>query len=118
MDIRPIRSDSDLDVALARIHALWGSSAGTPAGDELEVLAVLVSEYERVHYSLSSWNKVSECKPKTDEFVLVWFRHSPGSFHVARLGEHVWWSSTFARLSEPDLWRSLDPLAPSDEDGK
>ena len=46
MQIRPIRTDKDHRNALAEIEKLWGASAGTPAGDKLNILATLVETYE------------------------------------------------------------------------
>jgi HTH-type transcriptional regulator / antitoxin HigA len=46
MMIKPLRTDADNAEAIARIEALWGSSPGTPEGDELDVLATLVDQYE------------------------------------------------------------------------
>ena len=48
--IRPIRSDTDLDAALSRLDAIFDAEPETPAGDEREVLAALVSDYERRHH--------------------------------------------------------------------
>lgn len=52
MRIRPIRSEADYDEALQRVEALWGSTSGTPEGDELDVLVSLVEAYEREHYPI------------------------------------------------------------------
>ncbi len=41
-----IRSDEELAAALARIEQLWEAPIGTPAGDELDELVVLVERYE------------------------------------------------------------------------
>jgi HTH-type transcriptional regulator / antitoxin HigA len=49
MRIKPIRTEEDLDEALRRVEVLWGSSSGTPQGDELDVLIPLVEAYEREH---------------------------------------------------------------------
>ena len=49
MEIRPIRNAKDHDRALREIERLWGSAAGTPQGDRLEVLTALVDAYERKH---------------------------------------------------------------------
>ncbi|HEY5817377.1 MAG TPA: helix-turn-helix domain-containing protein [Mesorhizobium sp.] len=46
MDIRPIRTDEDHYLALKEIEALWNADAGTPEADKLEVLAILVEDYE------------------------------------------------------------------------
>jgi len=47
--IRPIRTEADHAAALAQIDALFAASPGSAESDRLEVLAVLVSEYERTH---------------------------------------------------------------------
>src|SRR6266480_2942848 len=52
MRIRPIRSEADYDEALRRVEALWGSTSGTPEGDELDVLVSLIEAYEREHYPI------------------------------------------------------------------
>ena len=46
MDIRPIRTEEDHREALREIERLWGSPIGTPDGDKLDVLAILVGVYE------------------------------------------------------------------------
>ena len=45
-ELKPIRSDADHAAALTEVERLWGSKSGTPDGDRLEVLAVLIDEYE------------------------------------------------------------------------
>ena len=52
VDIKPIRSESDHEAALAEIERLWGAPAGTPEGDRLDVLATLVDAYESEHYPI------------------------------------------------------------------
>lgn len=54
MDIKPIRSEQDYDKALKRIEEIWGALLGTPDGDELDILATLVEEYEDEHYPIKS----------------------------------------------------------------
>ena len=49
MRIKAIRTEADHGAALERIDALMGASAGTPAGDELDVLVDLVEHYEEKH---------------------------------------------------------------------
>lgn len=46
MEIRPIRTDQDHRAALKDIEAMWGAEEGSPEGDRLEVLAILVEAYE------------------------------------------------------------------------
>jgi hypothetical protein len=52
MEVKPIRSDNDYRDALRRVEALWGSHAGSPEGDELEVLLTLIEVYERSHFPI------------------------------------------------------------------
>lgn len=44
--IKPIHNDEDYKIALARVEPLWGAKQDTPAGDELDVLLILVEAYE------------------------------------------------------------------------
>ena len=50
--IKPIKSKKDYQRTLARVEELWGSPAGTPKGDELDVLMTLVESYEQKHYPM------------------------------------------------------------------
>ncbi len=52
MQIRPIRTESDHDAALARIDDLMSAKLGTPEGDELDVLVTLVDAYESKHFPM------------------------------------------------------------------
>lgn len=51
-EIRPIRTEADYEVALAEVEWLWGAKAGTPAGDQLDVLATLLDAYESEHHPM------------------------------------------------------------------
>jgi len=53
MEIRPLRTEHDLERALQRIEALWGAPSKSSKGDELDVLAALVEAYERKHYPIA-----------------------------------------------------------------
>tara|TARA_R110000868_G_scaffold380023_1_gene646013 strand:- start:69 stop:446 length:378 start_codon:yes stop_codon:yes gene_type:complete len=48
--LRPIRSDDELEKALARISALLDATPGSARADELEVLSVLVESFEAKRY--------------------------------------------------------------------
>jgi HTH-type transcriptional regulator/antitoxin HigA len=52
MMIKPIHTDDDLNEILQRIDELWGAKQETPAGDELEVLLVLVEAYENKNHPM------------------------------------------------------------------
>ena len=46
----PIRTEADHERAMGRIDELWGSPIGTPQGEELKALFLLVEAYERECY--------------------------------------------------------------------
>jgi len=46
MNVKPIHNEADYNAALARVDALWGAAPGTPESEELEVLAVLIGNFE------------------------------------------------------------------------
>lgn len=46
MDIRPIRNDTDHERALREIERLWDFPDGSAESDKLDVLAILVGDYE------------------------------------------------------------------------
>lgn len=50
--MKPIRTETDYRAALSEIETLWDAEEGTPEADRLEVLALLVQDYERRHYPI------------------------------------------------------------------
>jgi HTH-type transcriptional regulator / antitoxin HigA len=59
MNIRPIRTEADYDAALARVETLMDAEADTPEGEELDVLATLISAYEKEHYPIAAADPVA-----------------------------------------------------------
>lgn len=53
IEIKPIRSAEDYELALNSIAELWGAPSGTPKGDQLDVIATLVDAYEREHFPIA-----------------------------------------------------------------
>ena len=62
MDIKPIRSEQDYSKTLKRIEEIWGAPLDTPEGDELDILATLVEEYEDEHYPIKSPDPIAAIK--------------------------------------------------------
>ncbi len=50
MDIKPIKTEADYEVALAEIEDLMNAKPDTPAGDRLDVLTTLVEAWEEKHH--------------------------------------------------------------------
>ena len=49
MDIKPIKTKTDYRAALAEIERLFDAKPGSPEGDRLDVLTILVEAYEARH---------------------------------------------------------------------
>lgn len=52
MNIRPIKTESDYEWALAEIETLLENDLNTSEGDRLDVLVTLVGVYEDEHYNI------------------------------------------------------------------
>ena len=53
MDIRPIKTETDYEVALHEIERLMDAELDTPEGDRLDILVTLVEAYEAKHYPMT-----------------------------------------------------------------
>ena len=62
MKLKPIRNDRALNRALMRIDELWGAKPGTPKGDELDILMLLVEKYEDEHFAIPASDPVEAIK--------------------------------------------------------
>ncbi len=52
MIIKPIKTKKDYQQALARLEMIFNSKKGSTKGDELEVLSMLVDNYENEHFHI------------------------------------------------------------------
>jgi HTH-type transcriptional regulator/antitoxin HigA len=53
MELRPIRTKKDYQAALKEIERLWTAPAKSTEVDRLDVLTLLVEQYERQHYPIA-----------------------------------------------------------------
>ncbi|MGB8818972.1 MAG: helix-turn-helix domain-containing protein [Rhizobiaceae bacterium] len=53
MDIHPIRNEADYKTALDVLDSLWDAPDGTKEADILDVLAILVEDYENRRWPIS-----------------------------------------------------------------
>ena len=58
-NIHPIRTKAEHRAALQRIDALWDARPKSPESDELEVLSLLVEQYEKKHIAMPQVDPVS-----------------------------------------------------------
>jgi len=71
MDIQPINTEKDYEQSLAEIEMLWGAELGTPKGDKLDVLLVLVEDYENKHHQISPPDPVEAIKFRMEQMNLT-----------------------------------------------
>jgi HTH-type transcriptional regulator/antitoxin HigA len=52
MEIRPIRTQTDYQVALREIESLFDAAENTPEYDRLDIVSTLVEAYEKTHFPI------------------------------------------------------------------
>ncbi|MGB7985692.1 MAG: hypothetical protein WCF54_11065 [Terracidiphilus sp.] len=52
MQLKPIQTDADHQVALQEIERLWGAEEGTADGDRLESIVTLAEAYEEARFPM------------------------------------------------------------------
>ncbi len=53
MELRPIHTKRDYKAALAEIEQLWDAPAKSSDADKLDILTLLVQNYESIHYPIA-----------------------------------------------------------------
>lgn len=71
MDIQPIRDEQDYDQALAVIEKLWGAKIGTAEGDKLDILLILVEDYENKHHQIFPPDPIEAIKFRMEQMNLT-----------------------------------------------
>jgi len=66
-EVRPIRTPADYEEALAEAEKLWGAKLGTPAGDRLDVLAILIDLYEAEHHPMDPPDPIEAIKFRMEQ---------------------------------------------------
>lgn len=67
MNIKPINNQVDYENALLRLEAIFDAKKGTPEGDELQVLGILMVEYEQTHSPIDYPDPVEAMKFRMEQ---------------------------------------------------
>lgn len=67
MIIKPIKTKKDYQNALARLEKIFDARPGTPEGDELEVLGLLIDNYEQEHYPIDFPDPIEAIKFRMEQ---------------------------------------------------
>lgn len=62
MEIQPIKTEQDYDLALARVHTLFDAKPDTDEGDELDILVTLIEKYEQINYPIPEPDPIEAIK--------------------------------------------------------
>lgn len=67
MTIKPIKTEKDYEQALQRLEAIFDAKPNTPEGDELEVLGILIDEYEQSHFPIDLPDPIEAVKFRMEQ---------------------------------------------------
>ncbi len=67
MIMKPIKTKKEYKAALELLQTLWGSKKGTPKGDQLELVMLLVEDYEKKHCPVDPPSAIDAIKFRMDQ---------------------------------------------------
>lgn len=67
MNIKPIRTKKDYEQALSRLEVIFDSKKGTDKGDELEILGMLIENYENEKFPIGFPDPVEAIKFRMEQ---------------------------------------------------
>ena len=67
MVIKPIKTKKDYQAAMDRLDVIFDAKLGTPEGDELEVLGILIDRYEQEHYPIGYPDPIEAIKFRMEQ---------------------------------------------------
>lgn len=70
MDLKPIKTEADYRAALKRVEVIFDAKLGTPESDELEILGLMVDDYENKHYPIEAPDPIEAIKIRMEEMHL------------------------------------------------
>ncbi len=71
MNIKPIRTETDYEQALAKVDKIFQAPPGTPKGDKLEVLVTLIEAYETKRHPIEPPDPIEAIKHRMDALGLT-----------------------------------------------
>ena len=70
MKIKLIKTEEDYNVALRRLEDIFDAKIGTPESDELEIIGLIVEDYENKHYPIDAPDPIEAIKIRMEELHL------------------------------------------------
>ncbi len=70
MELKPIKTEADYRAALKRLEQIFDAKLGTSESDELEILGLMVDNYENKHYPIEAPDPIEAIKIRMEEMHL------------------------------------------------
>lgn len=70
MDLKPIKTEADYRAALKRLEEIFDAKPGAPDSDELDILGLMVDDYENRHYPIEAPDPIEAIKIRMKEMHL------------------------------------------------
>jgi len=67
MNIKPIKNENDYNQALERLEIIFDAESGTMEGDELEILGILIEQYENEHFPIDLPDPIEAIKFRMEQ---------------------------------------------------
>ncbi len=67
MTIKPIKTETDYQEALKRLEIIFDAQKGTPEGDELEIIGILLEKYEDEHFPIEFPDPIEAIKFRMEQ---------------------------------------------------
>jgi len=67
MNVKPIKTKKDYQQALARLELIFDANHGTKEGDELEILGILIDQYENEHFPIDLPDPIEAIKFRMEQ---------------------------------------------------
>lgn len=70
MNIKPIKSEKDYNRALKQVEDIWDAKLNSPEGDILNILVILIDDYEDKHYKIFPPDPIEAIKFRMEQLGL------------------------------------------------
>lgn len=70
MEVKPIKTEKDYEKALKRLAVIFDEPANTKAGDEAEILSLLIENFENERYPIEAPDPIEAIKIRMEEMNL------------------------------------------------
>jgi HTH-type transcriptional regulator/antitoxin HigA len=67
MNLKPIKTEKDYQQALERLEIIFDAKKGTKEADELEILGILIGQYENEHFPIDLPDPIEAIKFRMEQ---------------------------------------------------